>query len=64
MPVKDYLTTLAALTRAQLVAEVQRRLVEFNRAEERREPWAEIDECRQKYRLACRELAMRDEVRK
>jgi hypothetical protein len=61
VPVKDYLTTLAALTRAQLAAEVQRRLVEFNRVEERREPWEEIEDCRQRYRLALREEAKRGE---
>lgn len=61
MTFAPYLATLRTLTAKQLEDEVAARLAEFNRVEEQRKPWSEIDEARQRHRLAVRELAKRRE---
>lgn len=59
-----YVTSLESLSPAQLAQEAHARLLAFNAAEERRESWTAIDECRQKYRLAMRQLAKVNEVKR
>ncbi len=58
---KPYVDTLEKLTPAQLAVEVAVRLKAFNAAEDGRKGWAEIDEARQRHRLALRELSKRGE---